>query len=173
MTIGAPYQGRSSWPTIATLLQGIQGAGQPPAAPPPAQPAAPQEPAVSDVFTPSSYQSGQGQGQAPTMRQPDTFANNALIASALAAQNPGADQIQQAQNTSSASMARLSGATPPPADAHPATSMDVWVTVPVDKVSVAKGSGTITPTYAAGSGYQQSGQGQAIPPTVAVGRTSR
>jgi len=73
------------------------------------------------------------------------------------------------QNQSSASMQRMS--MPPAASqSEGAGNENVWVTVPVDKVEVANGKGTITPTYATNKGYQSPQVGNTIPPTAAAGR---
>lgn len=55
---------------------------------------------------------------------------------------------------------------------------DTWVTVPVDKVIMAGGSGVATPVFAQSSGYgtpQDAGnqQGQSMPQTPMIGRPPR
>jgi hypothetical protein len=74
-----------------------------------------------------------------------------------------ADDQQDAQNGTSPQLQRLTTAP----SATPAE--DVWVTVPVDKVSVANGKGTVTPVYATAEGYRAPASGNAIPPVPAAG----
>jgi len=107
----------------------------------------------------------------PQLQTPNPYAQDPGIAAALSLANPTADQVQMSQNQSSPSLQRLStptkssSAAPPPAagSGQLNTAGPVWVTVPIDQVSLAKGQGTVTPTYAAGQGYE-------IPPTAAAGR---
>ena len=111
----------------------------------------------------------QGTGRAPRIRQPDTFAQDPSLAAALAVESSQADSQQAAQNSQSPAMRRM--AQPPAQTRATGTgSGDVWVTVPVDKVSVANGKGTVTPLYATADGYQSPDTGHEIPPVPPVGR---
>ena len=94
------------------------------------------------------------------------FASDSLAA-ALMASSPGADQGQAAQAAASPTAGRFSQ---PPASSSAGMTSDVWVTVPVDKVEVRNGKGTVTPLYADAVGYRNTGQGRNIPPTPAAGR---
>lgn len=109
---------------------------------------------------------GDGGGGSP-FATPDFFAGDATLASAFAMNSPQADRIQGYQADQSASVARMS--TPPQSQGKQLES-DVWVTVPVDKVQVANGRGTITPLYADAKGYREPASGNRIPPVVAAGR---
>ncbi len=116
------------------------------------------------------HAAGAGRSSSP-LRTPDTYAQDPGIAAALMLANGSADQSQADQAASSPALQRMS--TPPASSSAPSsltTAGDVWVTVPVDKVSVAKGKGTVTPLYAAGAGYVTPAQGAEIPPATAVGR---
>lgn len=109
---------------------------------------------------------------------------NAAGLAAFAMPSAQADQAQQTQAGYSATIERLST---PPAEAATQSS-NVWVTVPVDKVTVAGGAGTLTqpqeprqgPTYQTMDGYAPAQQptyppmqGNTIPPTPAAGKVSR
>lgn len=108
-----------------------------------------------------------GPGDGSPFATPDFFANDARLASAFSMASQGADQIQGYQADQSPSLARMST---PPEDHGSQLQSDVWVTVPVDKVQVANGKGTITPLYAEGRGYRDTGVGHRIPPVPAAGR---
>lgn len=98
------------------------------------------------------------------------FGYDPTIASAMALASQPADQIQQGYAQQSPQISRMSQPTltsQAPMPQQGAMS-DVWVTVPVDKVSVAGGTGTVRPLYAAGQGYQD--PGTLIPPVAAAGR---
>lgn len=98
----------------------------------------------------------QNQAQAPLVPLTDPGAR-AAQAAAFNMTNPQVQQQQAQQNNSSASLQRLT--TPP--------SSDVYVTVPVDKITVKGGMGAVTPLYSTGKGYQQAGK---VPPTPMAGR---
>lgn len=127
------------------------------------------------VGRPSSPVADGNPAPAPSPRRPPrrppgddggtpTLPVGGALAAALMQQSEAADQGQQAQAQASPGMRRMT--TPPPA--QPAGN-DVWVTVPVDKVSVAGGRGTVTPVYATAEGYRSPAQGNAIPPTTTTG----
>lgn len=83
-----------------------------------------------------------------------------------------ADAQQAQANGSSPALSRLSN--PTATSSMPQQqSNEVWVTVPVDKVEVVGGKGTVTPVYATADGYQSPASGNAIPPTPAAGRVAR
>jgi hypothetical protein len=96
---------------------------------------------------------------------PDFYQGDPGLAAALSLASPEADQAQGYQNGQSPGMQRMSTPTPPSSSSSLPGGADVWVTVPVDKVSVANGKGTAQPLFAAGSGYQD----QPIPPTTTTG----
>jgi hypothetical protein len=115
----------------------------------------------------SSSHPGAASGyQVPDM--PNPYAPIA-VASALMAASDQADQQQTAQNGSSPALSRMT--TPPPSQSRTGSGEDVWVTVPIDKVEVANGKGTVTPLYAQGTGYgpPANGKGQTIPPVSTTG----
>lgn len=101
------------------------------------------------------------------------FAYDSTIASALALANPSADQLQQGYADQSPALDRLGTN---PGDSwygqaqNPNLADEVWVTVPVDKVTVANGKGTVTPVYASADGYRSPRSGHEIPPTPQTGR---
>lgn len=101
---------------------------------------------------------------------PDFFAQDQSLAAAMMLANPGADAQQAQQAGQTPQMRRMS--TPPASSMHQGigSSNDVWVTVPVDKVEVARGRGTITPTYSTQEGYRSPDRGNMIPPVMGVGK---
>lgn len=114
------------------------------------------------------------------------YASQGLNPSGLAAFAMPSAQADQAQNQQAGYSATLERLSTPPAESSGGQSPNVWVTVPVDKVTVAQGSGTLTqpqeprqgPTYQNQEGYQQQQPsypqmaGNTIPPTPAAGKVS-
>ncbi|HUO48232.1 MAG TPA: hypothetical protein VMU09_05315 [Acidimicrobiales bacterium] len=124
---------------------------------------------MTDTFTPGAvnrleYDAGAQQSRAQTqlaLLQP--AATSPPVPSQMA--HPSAQRLQTPAWQGSTS--QLNRAQAAQADA------DVWVTVPVDKVSVAPGGGhSIAPVYASTKGYRpRPGESVgSIPPAVAVGR---
>ena len=170
VTPGVPVQTNGQGTAISAV-------GVPSAAPGSSTPlggASPIPPASQAPPPPGGGGGGGGGGSSPgDFGMTNPYAGNAGLSSALGLPSAAADALQTSQGTTPQSQGNpaMTGASRYATAQPPSSSYagDVWVTVPVDKVTVANGKGTVTPTYSAGSGYQDS-QTNTIPPTTKFGR---